>query len=376
MTKSYTSPIEELIDDFRKGKMIVLVDDEARENEGDLIIPAQMATAEAINFMAKHGRGLICLALEEARAEQLHLELMSTKNRSRHQTAFTISIEARENISTGISAHDRAQTISIAIDPSKTAADIVSPGHVFPLVAKNGGTLVRAGHTEAAVDLARLAGLYPAGVICEIMNDDGTMARLPDLIDFTHTHDLKLGSIADLIAYRRRHETLIERIYETDIELATGGKFRAIVFKNIVENEEHIAFIKGDISGDRPTLVRMHSENILLDLIGSAAPDMRVLSRAFKLLEEEGRGALVLIRNTSPTPFTDYMQAAEQPAAPVKLREYGIGAQIIANLGLHKIELLSDTQRTIIGLEGYGIEVVGQRPLFGKKPLKEISKTK
>jgi len=372
MTKSYTSPIEELIDDFRKGKMIVLVDDEARENEGDLIIPAQMATADAINFMAKHGRGLICLALEEARAEQLHLELMSTKNRSRHQTAFTISIEARENISTGISAHDRAQTISIAIDPSKTAADIVSPGHVFPLVAKNGGTLVRAGHTEAAVDLARLAGLYPAGVICEIMNDDGTMARLPDLVDFTHRHDLKLGSIADLIAYRRRHETLIERIYETDIELATGGKFRAIVFKNIVENEEHIAFIKGNISGNRPTLVRMHSENILLDLIGSAAPDMRVLSRAFKLLEEEGRGALVLIRNTSPTPFTDYMQAAEQPAAPVKLREYGIGAQIIANLGLHKIELLSDTQRTIIGLEGYGIEVVGQRPLFGKKPLNKM----
>jgi len=372
MTKSYTSPIEELIDDFRKGKMIVLVDDEARENEGDLIIPAQMATADAINFMAKHGRGLICLALEEARAEQLHLELMSTKNRSRHQTAFTISIEARENISTGISAHDRAQTISIAIDPSKTAADIVSPGHVFPLVAKNGGTLVRAGHTEAAVDLARLAGLYPAGVICEIMNDDGTMARLPDLIDFTHRHDLKLGSIADLIAYRRRHETLIERIYETDIELATGGKFRAIVFKNIVENEEHIAFIKGDISGNRPTLVRMHSENILLDLIGSAAPDMRVLSRAFKLLEEEGRGALVLIRNTSPTPFTDYMQAAEQPAAPVKLREYGIGAQIIANLGLHKIELLSDTQRTIIGLEGYGIEVVGQRPRFGKKSLNKM----
>lgn len=372
MAKSYTSPIEELIDDFRKGKMIVLVDDETRENEGDLIIPAQMATADAVNFMAKYGRGLICLALEEARAEQLHLELMSTKNRSRHQTAFTISIEAREGISTGISAHDRAQTISIAIDPSKTAADIVSPGHVFPLVAKNGGTLVRAGHTEAAVDLARLAGLYPAGVICEIMNDDGTMARLPDLIDFTHTHDLKLGSIADLIAYRRRHETLIERIYETDIELATGGKFRAIVFKNIVENEEHIAFIKGDISGNRPTLVRMHSENILLDLIGTAAPDMRVLSRAFKLLEEEGRGALVLIRNTSPTPFTDYMQAAEQPAAPVKLREYGIGAQIIANLGLHKIELLSDTQRTIIGLEGYGIEVVGQRPLFGKKPLNKM----
>ncbi|MDD9841691.1 MAG: 3,4-dihydroxy-2-butanone-4-phosphate synthase [Alphaproteobacteria bacterium] len=371
MAKSYTSPIEELIDDFRTGKMIVLVDDETRENEGDLIIPAQMATAEAVNFMAKYGRGLICLALEEGRAEQLHLELMSTKNRSRHQTAFTISIEAREGISTGISAHDRAQTISIAIDPSKTAADIVSPGHVFPLVAKNGGTLVRAGHTEAAVDLARLAGLYPAGVICEIMNDDGTMARLPDLINFTQTHDLKLGSIADLIAYRRRHETLIERIYETDIELATGGKFRAIVFKNIVENEEHIAFIKGDISGNRPTLIRMHSENILLDLIGSAAPEMRVLSRAFKLLEEEGRGALVLIRNTSPTPFTDYMQAAEQPAAPVKLREYGIGAQIIANLGLHKIELLSDTQRTIIGLEGYGIEVVGQRPLFGKKPHKK-----
>ncbi|MEC9179102.1 MAG: 3,4-dihydroxy-2-butanone-4-phosphate synthase, partial [Pseudomonadota bacterium] len=264
----YLSTTEEIIEDVRNGKMIVLVDAEDRENEGDLVVPAQMVTPETINFMAKYGRGLICLALTEERSQQLELSLMSSQNQSRHQTAFTVSIEAREGISTGISAHDRAHTVSVAIDPTKNATDIVSPGHVFPLVSKPGGVLVRAGHTEAAVDIARLAGLYPAGVICEIMNDDGSMARLPDLVQFAQLHGLKLGTISDLIAYRRRHDTLVERIFEEDVKLLGDIDFKAVVFKNIIENEEHIALIKGDISTDAPVLVRMHSENILLDLFG------------------------------------------------------------------------------------------------------------
>lgn len=363
--KQYISPIEDIIEDVRNGKMIILVDAEDRENEGDLIIPAQMATPEAVNFMAKYGRGLICLALNEKRADDLDLELMSTKNQSRHQTAFTVSIEAREGITTGISAHDRAHTISVAIDPTKNVTDIVSPGHVFPLVARDGGTLVRAGHTEAAVDLSRLAGLYPAGVICEVMNDDGTMARLPDLVQFAQLHGLKLGTIADLIAYRRRNDTLVERIHEADIELMTGGMFKTIVFRNTVENEEHIAFVKGDISGDKSVLVRMHAENILVDLFGSASPKARTLAQSLQKISDEGCGVLVLIRNTSPTPFTDFMQPADAVEKPTRLREYGVGAQIISNLGLHKIELLSDTPRTIVALEGYDIEVTGQRPIFG-----------
>ena len=365
--KQHIAPIEEVIEDVRNGKMIVLVDAEDRENEGDLIIPAQMATPEAVNFMAKHGRGLICLAMTETRANALKLELMSSKNHSRHQTAFTVSIEAREGVTTGISAHDRAHTISVAIDPTKNAGDIVSPGHVFPLVARNGGTLVRAGHTEAAVDLARLAGLYPAGVICEIMNDDGTMARLPDLVNFAQEHKLKLGTIADLIAYRRRNDTLVERIHETDMELTDVGMFKMIVFQNTVENEEHIAFVKGDISGDNPVLVRMHAENILVDLFATASPKVQTLKKSLQKIAEEGRGVLVLIRNTSPTPFTDFMQPSDPAEKPTRLREYGVGAQIIANLGLHKIELLSDTPRTIVALEGYDIEVMGQRPIFGTK---------
>ena len=280
----YLSTTEEIIEDVRNGKMIVLVDAEDRENEGDLVVPAQMVTPETINFMAKYGRGLICLALTEERSQQLELSLMSSQNQSRHQTAFTVSIEAREGISTGISAHDRAHTVSVAIDPTKNATDIVSPGHVFPLVSKPGGVLVRAGHTEAAVDIARLAGLYPAGVICEIMNDDGSMARLPDLVQFAQLHGLKLGTISDLIAYRRRHDTLVERIFEEDVKLLGDIDFKAVVFKNIIENEEHIALIKGDISTDAPVLVRMHAENILLDLfgqkVGNAANRGRILQRS------------------------------------------------------------------------------------------------
>ena len=367
----YISPPEEIIEDTRNGKMIVLVDAEDRENEGDLIIPAQMATPDAINFMAKFGRGLICLTLMQERADQLGLELMSQNNRSRHQTAFTVSIEAREGISTGISAHDRSKTVSVAIDPTKAMQDIVSPGHIFPLVARDGGVLIRAGHTEASVDIARLAGLYPAGVICEIMNDDGTMARLPDLVQFAQLHGLKLGTISDLIAYRRRHDTLVERIFEEDVKLLGDIDFKAVVFKNIIENEEHIALIKGDISTDAPVLVRMHAENILLDLfgqkVGNAANRGRILQRSLELIAEEERGVVVLIRNTSPTPFSDAMHPPENSKEPLRLREYGIGAQILLNLNLKEIELLSDTPRMIVGLEGYDIEVVGQRPVFGEK---------
>ena len=360
----YISPPEEIIEDTRNGKMIVLVDAEDRENEGDLIIPAQMATPDAINFMAKFGRGLICLTLMQERADQLGLELMSQNNRSRHQTAFTVSIEAREGISTGISAHDRSKTVSVAIDPTKAMQDIVSPGHIFPLVARDGGVLIRAGHTEASVDIARLAGLYPAGVICEIMNDDGTMARLPDLVQFAQIHGLKLGTIADLIAYRRRNDTLIQRIHEDTFKLANGSEMKAHIYMNTVTNEEHIALVKGDISGDKPVLTRFHAENLVADIAGSGMPRAGVFQKALEKIDAEGRGVVVIIRNTSPTPFTDSMnpQSSGDPM-PTRLLDYGLGAQIVADLGLHQIELLSDTPRTVEALEGYDLEIVGQRPI-------------
>jgi 3,4-dihydroxy 2-butanone 4-phosphate synthase/GTP cyclohydrolase II len=360
----YISPPEEIIEDTRNGKMIVLVDAEDRENEGDLIIPAQMATPDAINFMAKFGRGLICLTLMQERADQLGLELMSQNNRSRHQTAFTVSIEAREGISTGISAHDRSKTVSVAIDPTKAMQDIVSPGHIFPLVARDGGVLIRAGHTEASVDIARLAGLYPAGVICEIMNDDGTMARLPDLVQFAQIHGLKLGTIADLIAYRRRNDTLIQRIHEDTFKLANGSEMKAHIYMNTVTNEEHIALVKGDISGDKPVLTRFHAENLVADIAGSGMPRAGVFQKALEKIDAEGRGVVVIIRNTSPTPFTDSMnpQSSGDPM-PTRLLDYGLGAQIVADLGLHQIELLSDTPRTVVALEGYDLEIVGQRPI-------------
>ena len=362
----YISTPEEIIEDARNGKMIVLVDAEDRENEGDLIIPAQMATPEVINFMAKFGRGLICLTLMDERADQLGLELMSQNNRSRHQTAFTVSIEAREGISTGISAHDRSKTVSVAIDPTKGMQDIVSPGHIFPLVAREGGVLMRAGHTEASVDISRLAGLYPAGVICEIMNDDGTMARLPDLVQFAQIHGLKLGTIADLIAYRRRKDTLVKRIHEDKFILANGNEMKAYVFLNTVTNEEHIALVKGDISGSQPVLTRFHAENLVADIAGSGMPRAGVFEKALTKIDAEGRGVVVIIRNTSPTPFTDSMrpQTAGDPM-PTRLLDYGVGAQIVADLGVHEIELLSDTARTVVALEGYDLKIVGQRPIQG-----------
>ena len=365
----YLSPPEEIIEDARNGKMIVLVDAEDRENEGDLIVPSQMATPEVINFMAKFGRGLICLALPRERAEQLELSLMAQTNRSRHQTAFTVSIEAREGISTGISAHDRSKTISVAIDPTKSSVDIVSPGHVFPLVAREGGVLMRAGHTEAAVDIARLAGLYPSGVVCEIMNDDGSMARLPDLVQFAQLHGLKLGTIADLIAYRRRKDTLIRRIHETDFQAEFGGDFKAIIYLNSIENEEHIALVKGDISGVAPVLTRFHAENIVADVLGSAMPRADTLRRSMQIIGEEGRGVIVFIRNTSPTPFSDRLNPTTDSSDPMptRLKEYGVGAQIVLDLGLHEIELLSDTPRTVVALEGYDLKIAAQRPILGDK---------
>ncbi len=361
--KQYLSSPEEIIEDARNGRMIILVDAEDRENEGDLVIPAQMATPEAVNFMAKFGRGLICLAMTRDRAAQLELEFMSPRNQSRHQTAFTVSIEAREGISTGISAHDRSHTISVAIDPTKNATDIVSPGHVFPLVAREGGVLLRAGHTEAAVDIARMAGLNPAGVICEIMNEDGTMARLPDLVNFAQLHGLKIGTIADLIAYRRRHDKLVERVYEGDFETPVGS-FRAIVFRNMVENEEHVALTMGDISTAAPVLTRIHAEDIAGDILGGGVK-VDVLRRAFSEIAQEGRGAIIIIRNTSPTPFSDALNPApvnSESQIPSGLREYGVGAQIMLDLGLREIELLSDHPPRVVALEGYDLKIIAHRP--------------
>ncbi len=365
------SPIEDIIEDARRGKCIVLVDDEDRENEGDLIIPAECATPEIINFMDKHGRGVICLPLSRERVEQLGLPLMAQNNGSRHKTAFTVSIEAREGIATGISAADRARTIAVAIDPTKGRTDIVSPGHVFPLVARDGGVLVRAGHTEAAVDIARLAGFQPAGVVCEIMNDDGTMARLPDLVRFAQFHGLKLGTIADLIAYRRRREKLVERGIETTFESAHGGEFRLIVYMSRVGYAEHIALVKGDISSGGPVLVRMHAVNVLDDILGDRrhGPGGE-LESAMRLIGEAGRGVVVLIREGRPTSVSERIKArlANRPESRNELRDYGVGAQILLDLGVREMILLSNTKRTIIGLEGYGLTLVGQHAL----PLRDV----
>jgi len=363
--KEYLSSIEEVIEDARNGKMFILVDAEDRENEGDLVIPAQMCTPEAVNFMAKYGRGLICLTLTSERAKQLNLQFMSSNNQSRNQTAFTVSIEAREGISTGISAHDRAHTVSVAIDPTKSANDIVSPGHVFPLVAKDGGVLMRAGHTEAAVDIARLAGLYPAGVICEIMNDDGTMARLPDLVQFAQLHGLKIATIADLIAYRRRYDHFIHRAIETELE-TRYGEFKMMVYLNTVEYAEHIALVMGDITTPEPVLVRVHALNVFDDLLSATGPRADRLHEAMEIVAEEGRGVVVIIRDTTATVVSDMLlrkgEIADQ-GMPRRLREYGVGAQILLDLGVHDMMLLSDTDRNIVGLEGYGLRVAGQRSL-------------
>ncbi|MEX0809725.1 MAG: 3,4-dihydroxy-2-butanone-4-phosphate synthase [Dongiaceae bacterium] len=364
--RELVSAPEDIVEDARNGRMFVLVDDESREDEGDLVIPAQMATPDAINFMAKHGRGLICLALTRERVDGLGLPLMARKNETRHETAFTVSIEAREGVTTGISAPDRARTIAAAIDPNSTDRDIVTPGHVFPLVARDGGVLVRAGHTEAAVDIARIAGLNPSGVICEIMNDDGTMARRDDLIAFAQRHGLKIATIADLIEYRRRTEKIVARTAESAIESRFGGGFRVCVYTNRIAYAEHIALVKGDLSQPGPVLVRMHALNVLDDVLGDRH-DGRAgqLQTAMRLIAEEGRGVIVLIREPRPTSVSDLVRARESGDANAGvLRDYGIGAQILVDLGVKDMVLLSNTKRrTIVGLEGYGLRVVGQRPI-------------
>jgi len=360
------SPIEDVIEEARNGRMFILVDDEGRENEGDLVMPAQMASPETINFMAKHGRGLICLALTRERVEALGLPLMAQRNESRHETAFTVSIEAREGISTGISAPDRARSVAVAIDPSMGADDIVSPGHVFPLVARDGGVLVRTGHTEAAVDLARLAGLNPSGVICEIMNDDGSMARRDDLMAFAQLHGLKIATIADLIAYRRRHDHTVERTLTSSLDSRFGGRFEMAVYVNKTNYAEHIAIWRGDLSGPEPVLVRVHVLNVLDDVLGDTAIGKAgELERVMRMIDEAGRGVIVLIREPSPTDLSETVQArhdaSEKPFG--ELRDYGVGAQILLDLGVTNMIVLSNTKRTIVGLDGYGLRAVEQRPV-------------
>ncbi len=353
------SSVEEILEDARNGRMFVLVDHEDRENEGDLVIPAQMATPEAINFMATHGRGLICLSMTGERADELGLSLMSSYNSSRHETAFTVSIEAREGVTTGISAHDRARTVAVAIDGSKTAADIASPGHVFPLRARAGGVLVRAGHTEAAVDISRLAGLNPSGVICEIMNDDGTMSRLPELIAFAQKHGLKIGTISDLIAYRRRHDNLVKVRQEETITSEFGGDWQMRIYTDETQGAEHIALIKGDITTPEPVLVRMHSLDPMLDMVGSGAKGRAFeFSEAMKLIAAEGRGAVVLLRDL-------HMKiSADDEVSPQTLRQYGLGAQILSSLGIGQMELLTNSpEPKVVGLEAYGLEIIGTRKI-------------
>jgi len=365
-TEKFLSPIEYIIEDARNGRMFILVDDEERENEGDLIIPAQMATPDVINFMAKCGRGLICLALTSELVNELELPAMSRRNGSRHQTAFTVSIEAREGVTTGISASDRARTIAVAIDPTKKAADIASPGHVFPLEARDGGSLVRAGHTEAAVDVSRLAGLNPSGVICEIMNEDGTMSRLPDLIKFAEHHKLKIGTIADLIAYRLRNDRVVEKSAEMYFQSRFGGAWKMCVYVNKVAYAEHIALIKGDLSGDAPVMVRMHALDVLDDVLGDVTSGKSGdLQQAMRMIDEAGRGAVVLIREPYPRALSDHvkMRLGEPPEGQHELRDYGVGAQILLDLGIQDLILLSNTQRTIVSIDGYDLNVVSQQPI-------------
>ena len=364
------SPIEEVIADARAGKLFVLVDDEDRENEGDLCVIGEWADAAAINFMAKYGRGLICLALTRERTEALGLSLMERRNESRHQTAFTVSIEAREGVTTGISAADRSHTIRTAIDPQCTDKDITTPGHIFPLVARDGGTLVRAGHTEAVVDIARAAGVAdPSGVICEIMKDDGEMARLPDLIGFAAEHGLKIGSIADLIAYRRNSETLVMRTVETSIVARVGGDWRLMIFENTISGIEHIALIKGDISTPEPVLVRMHRLDLMSDVIGELSDQRsgRELDMAMKTIADAQRGIIVMLRESSKTRLSETISSSlsggVSPDAAQGLREYGVGAQILNELGVSQMVLLSNRQANVISLEGYDLEITGWQKL-------------
>jgi 3,4-dihydroxy 2-butanone 4-phosphate synthase/GTP cyclohydrolase II len=357
--------IEEIIEDARNGVPYILVDADDRENEGDVIVPAQFATPRQIAFMAKHAAGLVCLAMTSERAKQLQLPPMTPDNQSGHGTAFTISIEAREGITTGISAHDRAHTIAVAIDPSKGPGDVVSPGHVFPLVARNGGVLVRAGHTEAAVDISRIAGLTPAGVICEVMNDDGTMARLPELLQFAHRHGLKVGTIADLIAYRRRSEKLVECVAQAPFESHYGSDFHIRVYRNTIDGSEHLALIRGDITPDSETLVRVHQVDLTADLLGWKAAHRDYVPEALRAIAAHpGPAVAVFVQDPNPASLAERINGGRREYHDRHgYRDYGIGAQILKDLGVDRMRLITSSTSKLAALEGFGLRVVAKVPL-------------
>ncbi len=365
------SSIDEIIDEARNGRMYILVDAEDRENEGDLIIPASFATPEAVNFMARFGRGLICLAMTGERAGTLKLDMMTRDNRESMGTAFTVAIEAKEGVTTGISAQDRAHTVAVAIDPTKDDDDIVSPGHVFPLVARDGGTLVRAGHTEAAVDISRMAGLYPAGVICEIMNEDGTMARLPELVSFAQLHGLKIGTIADLIEWRRKHDRYLERRVEAPLESAYGAGFKTVIYRNALDGSEHIAIVHGKIESDCTTIVRVHRTDVLADILGEKGPREGLVEKAMKIIADADEpGVMVFVNTMRPNALAERLgvKTANPVDGHAPIREYGVGAQILRELGVRKMIYLSDTEPTrVVGLDGYGLSIEGWRPLSETK---------
>ena len=356
---------ESIIDEARNGRMFILVDDEGRENEGDLIIPAQMATPDAINFMARHGRGLICLALTKERADQLGLEPMARTNRSRNETAFTVSIEAKDGISTGISAADRARTIAVAIDASNGPEALVSPGHVFPLVARPGGVLVRAGHPEAAADVARLAGLNPSAVICEIMSDDGSMARLDALMDFARAHGLKIGTIRDLIAYRLKKDHLVEAVASSTFTAGSAAQWQAQVFRDKASGEEQLALVHGSPNTDEPVLVRMHSLDLFADVLGEAGQRSGLLHGAMRMIEEHGSGVLVALHAAAPGSLSRSidLRSGKPVEAGDAVRGYGTGAQILAALGIHDMILLTNTHHSPVALSGYGLAIVEEWPI-------------
>ncbi|MGQ0534199.1 MAG: 3,4-dihydroxy-2-butanone-4-phosphate synthase [Caulobacteraceae bacterium] len=364
--KRAISPIPEIIEEARQGRMFILVDEEDRENEGDLVIPAQFATPEKVNFMARFGRGLICLALTPERTEALGLDPMTPRNQTRMGTAFTVSIEAREGVSTGISAHDRAHTIATAIDPTKNRSDVVSPGHVFPLTAREGGVLLRAGHTEASVDIARAAGLNPSAVICEIMNDDGAMARLPELVAFAQFHNLKIGAIDELIAYRRVNERLVEQVAETPFDTKAGKGFKLVVFRNKLDGVEHAALVKGDIRAEKPTLVRVHRIDFAADVMGGYGERAGLIDRAVAEIEAEGAGVVVLLRDLVPDAISRRLSGEPLEFENDAMRRViGLGSQILRELGVGRMIVLAGAPQKLVGLEGYGLTVDGWR---GFKP--------